>query len=159
MGKGVAKEDGKARKERMRHCLTPMIENAGAQCVFLVSRSGLPMVSYGDTASTDEGSLASLVAAAFAATREIAGLLGEEEFSMMLGQGEGRHIYLSLVSRDSMLVVIFGRSDKVGLIRYYAKAVVKKLENLLPGARKSAEKSEEDFKDYATNLIDKIFGS
>jgi len=159
MAKGSPQGGGKARKERMRRCLTPLIENAGAQCVFLVSRSGLPMASCGDTASTDEGSLASLVAGAFAATREIAELLGEEEFSMMLGQGEGRHVYLSLVSRDSMLVVIFDRSDKVGLIRYYGKSVVKKIESLLPGARSRADKSEEDFKDYATNLIDKIFGS
>ena len=66
MAKGAAGEGGKARKERMRHCLAPLLDNAGALCVFLVSRSGLPMAGCGDTALTDEASLASLVAAAFA---------------------------------------------------------------------------------------------
>ena len=158
MAKSGAKEGGKARKERMRRCLMPLIDNAGALCVFLVSRSGLPMAGCGDTAVADEGSLASVVAGAFAATKEVAGLLGEEGFSMMVQQGENRHVYLSLVSRDAVLVVIFDRSDRVGLVRYYAKSVMKKLQGLLPGGRERSEQPDEGIKDYATDLIDKLFG-
>lgn len=152
------REGGKARRERMRHCLTPLIEKAGALCVVLVSRSGLPVASCGETDFTDESGLAALVAGAFAATREVAELLGEEGFSIMFQQGEGRHVYLALVSGDMMMVVVFDRSDKIGLVRYYSKAVQKRLETLVPGTKEKAEKSEGDFKDYAANLIDKIFG-
>jgi predicted regulator of Ras-like GTPase activity (Roadblock/LC7/MglB family) len=152
------REDGRARRERMRQCLTPLVDKAGVLCVVLVSRSGLPVGSCGKTEFIDEAGLAALVAAAFAATREVAELLGEEGFSIMFQQGEGKHIYLSIVSEDMMMVVVFDRSDKIGLVRYYAKVVQKRLEAILPGSKPKAEKAEGDFKDYAANLIDKIFG-
>ena len=51
--------------------------------------------------------ISALVAGSFAATKEMARLLGEDEFTAMFHQGERDNIQLSLVGDRTLLTILF----------------------------------------------------
>ena len=57
----------------------------------------------------------------FSATREVARLIDEPQFSVLLQQGEQRHLHISLVGEDDMMVIVFADYQRIGLIRHEAK--------------------------------------
>jgi len=74
--------------------------------------------------------ISALVAGSFAATREMARLLGEEEFSVLFHQGKSDSIQLSLVGDRTLLTVIFDEATTVGMVRLYASETAKRLGEL-----------------------------
>lgn len=105
--------------------------------------------------------VAALVAGMFTATREVARMVGENQFSILLQQGEMRHIHISLVADASMMAVIFEDHNRIGLIRHSAKKAADQLSELSQKVDISAPLADEislpKFKEYALNLIDRIF--
>ena len=64
---------------------------AGVDCAFLVDRSGNLIVSRGDPPNLDVLALATLTAANFGATAEIATIVGEEDFSLLYHKGQNEN--------------------------------------------------------------------
>ena len=97
--------------------------------------------------------LSALAASDFAATAEMAKLVGEDaKFKLLFHEGEKRNVYLSNVGDNFFLVVVFDTSVTLGLIRIYTK---KAIQNLLDIFEDSANQSDDSAKD----LIDSEFGS
>ena len=71
--------------------------------------------------------IAALVAGSFAATREMAKLLGEDEFSVLFHQGKKDSIQLSLIGERTLLATIFDERTTIGMVRLYAKEATSKL--------------------------------
>jgi len=91
----------------------------------------------------------------------VARLVGEEKFSILLQQGEKRHIHISLIDESTMMVIIFEDYQRMGMVRYEARRFCPRLAEAL--AAESAQAATKDriatpqFKEYALNLIDRIF--
>lgn len=105
--------------------------------------------------------MAALVAGMFSATREVARMVGEKQFSILLQQGENRHIHISLVTDSTMMVIVFEDYQRIGRVRHEAKKAGEALAKLL-AARGGAEEAKKEisvpqFREYALNLIDSIF--
>jgi predicted regulator of Ras-like GTPase activity (Roadblock/LC7/MglB family) len=81
--------------------------------------------------------LAALGAGVFAGSRELAQMLGEENFSVVLHQGEHKSIFIRSVDEEILLVVIFSKPDSAGLVRLYAGPAAERLKGLLEQARRS----------------------
>ncbi len=141
--------------------LNELVRDAGALTVLLVTRQGNVLATAGDTSYLNTTAMAALVAGMFSATHEVARIVGEDQFSILLQQGEKRHIHISLLGREKMMVVVFEDQNRIGKIRLCARRVAEKIVQLVEGPaeeeRVSREISVPQFREYALNLIDRIF--
>ena len=102
---------------RIRAVLDRLHSDAAARIVFLVHRNGEQIASVGFADGLDTTSLASLTAGNVAATRALARLLGESEFSVLLHEGTRQHLQIHLIPGGSILVVVFDDRTTLGLVR------------------------------------------
>src|SRR6185295_11413579 len=142
--------------------LQAFLKNSNANCALLVDKDGHLVTREGQSGSFDVDTISALVAGSFAATKQMAKLLGEEEFSIMFHQGKKDNIQLSLVGERTILAVIFDDKTTLGMVRLYASQVSSKLGELFGeiAERKSeGEKISQEFGQAAKGKLDDIFGS
>ncbi len=139
--------------------LYDLVNASGALTALLISKEGHAMAEAGDTSYLNTTAMAALVAGMFSATREVARMVGEQQFSILLQQGESRHIHISLVTDSVMMVIVFEDYQRIGRVRHEARKTGDKLVKML--TKKSTDAAEDlsvpEFKEYALNLIDRIF--
>lgn len=144
-----------------RQVLEDLVKGSQALTALLITKQGTVLSSAGETGYLNTTAVAALVAGMFTATREVARMVGEHQFSILLQQGELRNIHISLVSDASMMVVIFEDHNRIGLIRHSAKKAASQLGEISQrgesGAARIDQLSLPKFKEYALNLIDRIF--
>ena len=142
--------------------LNIFLKNSNSQCALLVDKDGHLVTKSGEASTYDMDTISALVAGSFAATKQMAKLLGEEEFSIMFHQGKKDNIQLSLVGDRTILAIIFDDKTTLGMVRLYAGQVAMKLGTLFDdiATRKSeAESISKDFGQAAKNKLDDVFGS
>lgn len=148
--------------EAIGKSLSVFLKNANAQCALLVDKDGHLVTKEGEAKSFDVDTISALVAGSFAATKQMAKLLGEEEFSLMFHQGKKDNIQLSLVGDRTILAVIFDDRTTLGMVRLYSSQVATKLGQVFKdiGDRKrEGEQISQDFGKAARGKLDDIFGN
>lgn len=147
--------------QQVKSELTDLVRSADALTAMLISREGTDIAHAGNTSFLNVTAMAALVAGMFSATREVARMVGENQFSILLQQGERRHIHISLVSGTAMLVVVFEDYQRIGRVRHEARKSAERLADILAQQETQEELrsqiSTPRFKEYALNLIDSIF--
>lgn len=146
--------------QRINRLLHDFVGEAGARCALLIDRAGRPVTAFGETADLDETSFASLAAADFDASDQLAGLLGEEEFSALYHQGIHGSMYLSEIGASAILAAVFDRRTTLGMVRLKTRQVVPRLKALLNEVEaRPQEKPQLDthFADDAASEIDRLF--
>ena len=132
-------------------------QDAEAKTTMLITRQGNCLVSVGDLSYLNVTAISALVAGMFSATQEVARLVGEDKFSILLQQGEKRNIYISLVDDSVMLLIIFDDYMAMGKVRYVARKALKEIAELYGSAKVGDEVLGDRFKEFAITLIDRIF--
>jgi len=153
---------GRESSEKIREHLLKLVRRSEAVTALIISREGVCVSKAGNVESLNSTALAALVAGMFAATREVANIVGEEQFSILLQQGEKRHIHISLLGQRFMMVIVFEDYRRIGRVRHEARTAGSEIAALLEGRREQEEKESKDlsmpeFREYALNLIDRIF--
>ena len=147
--------------ERINRILQSFVADAGARCALLLDRAGRAVSAFGETGQIDETSFASLAAADFDASDQLAGLLGEDEFTALYHQGVEGSMYLSDIGGTAILAAVFDRRTTLGMVRLKTRTVVPQLVALLDEmARRSSaqgEKLEPGWLDDASDEIDRLF--
>jgi len=148
--------------EAINDLLSSLVKRSEAVTALLISREGVCVSKAGKVETLNSTALAALVAGMFAATREVANIVGEEQFSILLQQGEKRHIHISLIGQRNMMIVVFEDYRRIGRVRHEARSLGPKLLRILEKKAMSVKEDSEDisipeFKEYALNLIDRIF--
>ncbi len=150
-----------ADKSSRKEILSSLIKEAGALTVLLITRQGITVAAAGNTSYLNTTAMAALVAGMFSATKEVARIVGEPQFSILLQQGERKHIHISLVGEQTMMVVIFEDQNRIGMIRLCARRAAGELVQSMAGATEKEQVSGElllpEFREYALGLIDRIF--
>jgi predicted regulator of Ras-like GTPase activity (Roadblock/LC7/MglB family) len=132
---------------------------SGAKCALLVDKDGHLVTKRGEVRTIDMDTISALVAGSFAATKEMARLLGEEEFSALFHQGARDNIQLSLVGDRTLLTILFDDRTTVGmdanetakkLAVIYKKAIERRAEEGDPSLDK-------DYGDNAKRKLDNLF--
>ena len=142
--------------------LNAFLKNANAQCALLVDKDGHLVTKEGQSATFDVDTISALVAGSFAATKQMAKLLGEEEFSIMFHQGKKDNIQLSVVGERTILAVIFDDRTTLGMVRLYSSQVSSKLGDVfkeISRRKTEGEKISQDFGNAARGKLDDIFGN
>lgn len=144
-----------------RRLLDELVGACGAVNAILVGKDGALLGEGGDSTSMNTTAMAALVAGMFSATREVARIVGESQFSILLQQGEKRHIHISLVDPATMMVIVFEDQARIGRVRLEAKRSGERIAQHLarrgPQTSLPAELSSPQFREVALNLIDSIF--
>ncbi|KPL13278.1 hypothetical protein AMJ74_05530 [candidate division WOR_3 bacterium SM1_77] len=143
-----------------------LLQGTHAKTILLIDREGQLITSTGDTSKMDTSSFATLSAADFAATSQLALLIGEKEFSTLFHQGEKENLYVSLIAGRIILAVIFDNRTTLGLVRVKTKNTVAELERTFNGIFSKVEKETEpkkeiddEFTRIAEEEIDRLFGA
>ena len=101
--------------------LDAFLELSQARAAFVVDREGHMVARRGDCSGPALESIAALVAGSFAATRELARLLGESEFSSMSHQGARDSIQIALLGERALFAAVYDQRSNLGLVRWHAK--------------------------------------
>lgn len=104
---------------RIRRILVDLLDRSEADGCVVCDSGGYVLAQEG-RGTSDPLLLSALGAGVFAASRELARILGEDEFSAVFHQGEKRSIFIRAVNREVLLVIIFSNTANVGLVRLYA---------------------------------------
>jgi predicted regulator of Ras-like GTPase activity (Roadblock/LC7/MglB family) len=116
---------------RIESLLQTFVDQAGARCAFLVDRQGRAIAGGGDLEDVDQTSFASLAAADFDASDQLAGLLGEAEFTSLYHQGVDGSMYISDVAGLILLAAVFDRATTLGLVRLKSREITPQLRSIL----------------------------
>jgi predicted regulator of Ras-like GTPase activity (Roadblock/LC7/MglB family) len=148
---------------RIDAVLDEFLKDSQARAALLVDRDGHLVTKKGMTGAFDPDSLAALVAGSFAATRELAKLLGETEFSVIFHQGRNEHIHIGLAADHSLLVIIFDDRTTVGMVRVYCQELTNRIAEIFRSAaehRKThggGEELDASFGKAASDRLDEFF--
>ena len=129
----------------------------------LIDKDGHLVTKAGATEDLDLMTISALVAGSFAATREMARLLGEDEFSVLFHQGKKDSIQLSLIGERTLLATIFDERTTIGMVRLYAKEATGKLMGIFGEIDHRIDDAGpiEELGDYTTEAkgqLDQFFG-
>lgn len=111
--------------------LTDYLQKSEASIALVIDKGGTVIAQQGDTGAIDVTIIAALAAGSFAATRELASRIGEEEFSALYHQGKNKHIFMSSIDENTIIITVFGERTTVGLVRFYTVNVITQLAALL----------------------------
>lgn len=145
--------------------LNRLLQGTNARTILLIDKAGQLITSTGDTTKIDISSFATLSAADFAATSQLASLIGEKEFSTLFHQGEKENLYVCLIANRVILAVIFDQRTTLGLVRVKAKNSAAELEKIFNDIFDKLDKQtgpkkalDLDFTKAAEEELDKLFG-
>jgi predicted regulator of Ras-like GTPase activity (Roadblock/LC7/MglB family) len=132
-------------------------QDAEARTTMLITMQGNCVVSVGDLSYLNVPAISALVAGMFSATQEVARLVGEDHFSILLQQGEKRNIHISLIDNTIMLLIIFDDVMTMGKVRYVARKALRDIADAYSYTKVDKQVDGEKFKEFAISLIDSIF--
>jgi predicted regulator of Ras-like GTPase activity (Roadblock/LC7/MglB family) len=97
----------------------------------LVSTNGHSILSLSSPGFIDTDAVASLAASSYGATRQLARLLSESDFTMMFNEGKRFNVHIAQVSHDVLLVVCFRRVSDIGKIRMLTNRAIGALADVI----------------------------
>jgi predicted regulator of Ras-like GTPase activity (Roadblock/LC7/MglB family) len=142
--------------------LSELANKTKASAILFADMSGQLISQRGNTDDMNTTVLSALAASDFAATSEMAKLVGEEaKFKLLFHEGDKRNVYLSNVGDDFFLVVVFDVSVTLGLIRIYTKKAIEDLDKTLSEEDDEGDEGEQkldsDFSSLLGDALDDSF--
>jgi len=123
--------------DRLNKVLGHLLSSASATFVLLVHKDGNLLANQGYTKAFDTTALAALAAGSYAATRAIAQMIGENEFTVLFHKGRTDNIHISLVDEDCILVLVFDDRTNPGLVRLESEKAIKGINEVLEDIRQN----------------------
>jgi predicted regulator of Ras-like GTPase activity (Roadblock/LC7/MglB family) len=111
---------------------------SGSQFAALVSTSGQPIAVSPPDVRSDTLSLGALAASSFAATRQLAQILSEREFTLLFHEGKEANLHVMQVTDHVLLLITFGRETQVGRVRLYTSRALEVLKPALVAAENTS---------------------
>jgi len=118
---------------RLEGIIEKELLHVGAEHVIIVDMAGNLILERGSLRMDDIMSLAVLSAANFAATAQIAKLIGEEDFTLLFHKGDTRNIHFNRLAKDYIIITLFDDSVSLGLIRLKSHNAIEQLSVVLDG--------------------------
>ncbi len=118
---------------KLEEIISEELLDSGAELVVIADVSGNMILRCGSLEMNDIFSLAALSAANFAATAEIAKLIGEEDFTLMFHKGGKRNIHFSRLGKDYLIITLFNDNVSLGLIRLKLVGAIQQMSAVFDG--------------------------
>ncbi len=151
---------------RLNTVVSDLAVQSEADAVLMSDYMGNTVAQVLQVAGSGVENVAALAAGSFAATRELAVLIGEPAFYSIFHKGQSLSIYMQSVTEDFLILAVFGRSTTIGLVKLYVEKACKELKPLLDamtgqsvtgaGGREAFEMGADDvFQDAGEKTEDK----
>ncbi|HEU6447458.1 MAG TPA: roadblock/LC7 domain-containing protein [Verrucomicrobiae bacterium] len=124
--------------EKLGEILRRFIASADATAALIIDKGGFLITYQGEAGQMDFTTIGALASGAFMANQTIAGLVNESNFNSIYQQGEKSSMFVINVDEHCLLVVIFGSSGGIGVVKYYAAGAVKEIARQLQAAKERA---------------------
>jgi len=148
--------------DKINKVLEEFLKLSDSKANLLIDKEGHLVTKAGHTETYDMSTVSALVAGSFAATREMARLLGEDEFSLLFHQGKRDNIQLTLIGDRTIMATIFDERTTIGMVRLYAKEASMKLAKTFEEIDKRIDDGtaglSDDFGAEAEGRLDEFFG-
>lgn len=116
---------------KVNKALDFLLEDSGASATLLADSSGTAIAQRGNCEQGSLHVLSTLAAADYAATVEMARIIGEElQFRSHFYEGANRSLYITGIRGGYFLAVIFSKETNFGLVRVKTAKLVRDLEAL-----------------------------
>lgn len=112
---------------KLEEIISDQLLDSGAEHVLLADLSGNLIMECGSLQMDDVFSLAAVSAANFAATAEIAKLIGEQDFALLYHKGGKRNVHFSRLAKDYLIITLFNDNVSLGLIRLKLGSAISKM--------------------------------
>jgi predicted regulator of Ras-like GTPase activity (Roadblock/LC7/MglB family) len=148
--------------EDIDRCLEHLLWETDARCVLLADITGQLISGLGDTEQMNTAVLSALAAGELAATKEMAGLVGEQaRFRMVLHEGDRSSVYLSEVGHEMLLITVFETQTPIGMVRLFTKEVVTDLADIAsqPPAPAQNDDKQDDLGGFDDSFFDELDAS
>ncbi|MCP4216677.1 MAG: hypothetical protein GY765_18640 [bacterium] len=137
--------------------------NTRAEIVFVTDSEGHCIASTGEMEDSHLNSISSLIAGSMAAVNGIGQMLKVEKFNSILTESNSKNLHISLINERTMLIVIFGSSSNLGIIRFRVKSATQELEKVFVTINDKLKSTAYDdgispFEGVSDEDIDEIFG-
>jgi predicted regulator of Ras-like GTPase activity (Roadblock/LC7/MglB family) len=109
----------------------------GSHFCALISTSGQPITTCPSDVDADTLSLAALAAGSFAATRQLAEVLNEREFTLLFHEGKESNLHVMQVTEQILLLLTFGHDTQVGRVRLYTSRALEVLKPIFEDAEET----------------------
>jgi predicted regulator of Ras-like GTPase activity (Roadblock/LC7/MglB family) len=114
--------------------LSRLIQASHASSGMVLDRAGQIIVYGGQEYRTEMMMLGALIAGTYASTREMARILREENFRMLLQEGAKEKIFTEAVGDYWLVSIIFDRNTHLGLVKVLCSRATADLNEILNGA-------------------------
>lgn len=153
---------GTEESSMIQKCLERLMDETGASYSMLLDRAGQVLAWNGEGHQAEMMHLGALLAGTYASSREMARLLKEDNFRVLVQEGMKEKIFTETVDDRWLLVVVFDHQAHLGLVKVLAKRATESLTTILHLVieRNEAQRSEisDRLPRAATDTIDLIFG-
>jgi len=133
---------------------------SGSKFIALISTSGQPITTSPAEVESDTLSLAALAASSFAATRQLAEVLDEREFTLLFHEGKDLNLHVVQVDEQVLLLITFGQETQVGRVRLYTMRALEVLKPVFENAEDSSKEAlsfDDNYSEEAGRAIDGLF--
>jgi len=143
-----------AQYNQVLSCLAELVKKLRLSAVFLVDSSGRILAEkMSKSGRIDTTVLATLAAGSYSAANEMTRQLGEKSnIKMMLYEGENQNVFISSVTNDIFLAIVFETGVALGMVRLFAKRTLLQLQPIL--REKSQNRYEALFDQHFQGLLD-----
>ncbi len=150
--------------DRINQTLLAFVKKANAQSVMLIDQEGHMVARQGFRQGEKDGAaLAALVAGSFTSTRQVAKLLGEQDFRLMFQAGSETSLSITLLGERTLQVAVFSNQVKSGMIQVFCKELASQVEIILAEAAvrpvDPGQKLGANFSHEMKDQLDNLFGS
>jgi predicted regulator of Ras-like GTPase activity (Roadblock/LC7/MglB family) len=146
----------------IQKCLERLMDETGATYSMLLDRAGQVLSWQGSGHQAEMMHLGALLAGTYASSQEMARLLKEENFRVLVQEGMKEKIFTETVEGRWLLVVVFDHQAHLGLVKVLAKRATESLATILQLVieRNESRRSQlsAGLAKAATDTIDLIFG-
>lgn len=101
--------------------LNRLLRKSAAQTILFTDTAGRLLTFAGHRPEVDLNAFLALCVGDYAASREMAGMLGEERFQALYHQSDHHQIYITELTPSGLLVLLFNRESTLGLVRWAVK--------------------------------------
>jgi predicted regulator of Ras-like GTPase activity (Roadblock/LC7/MglB family) len=148
--------------EAIGACLKRLMDETGATHIMLLDRAG-QIIAWqgGENRMQEMMHLGALLAGAYATSREMARLLKEDGFRVLVQEGMREKIFTETVEDRWLLVVVFDHQAHLGLVKVLAKRATQSLTGILHLVIQNNESRRAQFRGgirkAAVDTIDLLF--
>lgn len=111
--------------------LEALLTESEAQALFISDYGGNIITNVATDDDDSRETVAALAAGSFSATRELAGMIGENSFHSVFHKGDHSAIYIQCIAGDFIILAILGQGTSQGLAKLYIDKACKQIEPIL----------------------------